>query len=478
MNPHRSGAFRTVLVSVAALIAFPSSTLACYAVVAGKKATADGSVLVGHNEINGGRRVLNFRAVPRRSFDKGAELKLGRGGVFPRVRETWAFLWSENPGLEFSDAYLNEWGVAVMSDGCPSREDGYEALASRGEIRDGGIGYMLRRLVAERAKTAREGVELAGTLVERFGYVGSGRTYILADPDEAWLLSVVRGRRWAACRVPDDRVVLVPNVYVLGELDLKNPDTCLASADIVSWAVKRGWFDPEGGKSFRFDAAFSAAGKPVQDPRRLAGRRIVSGKEDAAAGPLSFGVVPREKLTVASVIALLRIHEGPVSICNGAAQEGAVFQLRSDLPRPVGCVWWRTTAEPCLSVLVPFYLGLTGTPEEFFRPAPIETVLTLEHHFHPPRGTFEPAPDSAWWAFKNLQDLVRRKYEQRLPLVRKAWDEIEAKFLEEQGEVEKKAKALWKENPEAARAFLTDLGHMRCNEVLEQARALALEFGK
>ena len=47
--------------------------------------------------------------------------------------ETGAFLWSENPGLEYSDGYLNERGVAVVSIQFLSREDGYDALVVRGD---------------------------------------------------------------------------------------------------------------------------------------------------------------------------------------------------------------------------------------------------------------------------------------------------------------------------------------------------------
>ena len=173
----------------------------CYAVIVGCNASADGSVVVGHLEQNYGRRVLIFRRVPRQQFPEDSTVRLKRGGQLPQVPETAALLWTESPGLEFSDTYLNEHGVAIVSDGCPTREDDYQTLVRRGEIREGGIGFMLRRLVAQRARSARQGVEIAGKLLERFGYADSGRTYVIADPREAWLLAVVRGRQWAACRV-------------------------------------------------------------------------------------------------------------------------------------------------------------------------------------------------------------------------------------------------------------------------------------
>ena len=94
-----------ILVTIGVL---PVRLWGCYAVIVGRKASADGSVLVGHNEQNGGRRIVNFRRIPRRRFSADATVPLRRGARLEQVGQTWAFLWSENPGLEFSDAYMNE----------------------------------------------------------------------------------------------------------------------------------------------------------------------------------------------------------------------------------------------------------------------------------------------------------------------------------------------------------------------------------
>lgn len=184
-----------VVLSVLLMLGLASPGWACDAVIVGRAASADGAVLVGHNEENALDRVLEFHKIPRQQPPAGSVVRMQLGGQIEEVPETAAFLWSENPGLRFSDGYLNEWGVAVVSIQCLTREDSYETLVASGEIREGGIGYMLRRLVAQRAKTAREGMELIGRLVERFGYVDSGRTYAVADPNEAWVVEVVRGRR-------------------------------------------------------------------------------------------------------------------------------------------------------------------------------------------------------------------------------------------------------------------------------------------
>ncbi len=482
------------------LVCQAHAAFGCYAVIVGRKASADGSVLVGHLEQNYGRRVLYFRRIPRQQFPEGSVVRLRRGGTLPQVAETAAVLWTQNPGLEFSDAYLNEYGVAVVSDGCPTREDDYQTLVRRGEIRDGGIGLMLRRLVAQRARSAREGVEIAGKLLERFGYADFGRTYVIADPREAWLLAVVRGRHWVACRVPDDAVVLLPNVHIIGEVgDCPSfratrapceawsrmvPETglspsptapaapahCLASPDLIDYAASRGWFDPKAGKSFHFAKAYAAPRDDAPDPRQWRGQVLVTGSKETwpPARPLPFSVKPARPMTVAAVMAILRDTGGPVALSTPATQEGAVFHLRGDMPPEIGCIYWRATAEPATSVFTPWYLGITETPADYCRPVDIATQLSLEYQFQPPAGTFDRDPKLAWWTFKDLQDLVHKDYAARTRRVQEVWASTEKRMLADQEAVEKKAIALWKSDPVAAQGFLTrycaELAAAACKE--------------
>ena len=451
----------------------PARSWACYAVIVGRAASADGSVLVGHNEQNYGQRILNFRRIPRQQYTAGAEVQLSRGGSLEQVPETSAFLWSENPGLEFSDAYLNEWGVAIVSDGCATREDDYQTLVARGEIRHGGIGYMLRRLVAQRAKTARQGVELAGELVERFGYSASGRTYVIADPEEAWLFAAVRGRRWAARRVPDDVVVLLPNVHIIGELDLSDGDNFLASPDLIDYAVGRGWFDPTSGEKFNFRKVYTTGINDSPDPRRWRGRQLVTGNLPGPLdGPLSFGVRPERKMTVAKLIEILRDTHPAAPLSTSVTQEAAVFQLRDDLPREIGCIYWRTTAEPATSFLTPWYLGITDTPQSYFRGAEVERQLSLDHHFQPPSGSFDSNPESAWWTFKRLQDLIRSDYPSRIKVAQPRQAAFEDHLFANQEVAEERALKLWKTDAESTRRYLTRY----CHDVAREARRQAEEL--
>lgn len=458
---------RLLIVILLVTFCLPGRLWACYAVIVGREASADGSVLVGHNEQNGGRRILNFRRIPRRNFSEGAVVQLRRGGRLEQVPETWSFLWSENPGLEFSDAYVNEWGVAIASDSCRTREDDYDALVARNEIREGGIGYMLRRLVVERAKTARDGVRVAGGLVERFGYVHSGRTYVIADAREAWLFAAVQGRRWVACRVPDDRVVILPNIHIIGEVGLSDTANFMGAPDLVDYAVKRGWYDPGSGEKFNFRKVYGVRPIDQPDPRRLRGRQLAMGRDEPEPSNdvLSFGVEPQSKMTVAAVLEILRDTGGPLPLCNTRTQEGSIFQLSADMPAAIGCIYWRTTAAPYTSLLTPWYLGVTSAPADYSRPATLEQVVSLDHHFEPPVGAFDTDQALAWWKFKRLQDVVCEDFGNRIAGVLAAQAAFERKLFESQPMVKRKALELWQTDRDAARAYLTRY----CAEVADRA---------
>jgi len=462
--------------AVLAIELFSSSANACYAVVVGKEASTDGAVLLGHNEQNYGQRFLNFRKIPRIKHEDGEMVKLQGGTEIPQVKESYAFLWSENPGLAYSDGYLNEWGVAIVSDGCPDRAIGLRKLKAEGQLVEGGILYMLRRLIAERAKTAREAVQIAGELIEQVGYPSS-RTLVIADSKEAWLLAISRGKHWIAQRVPDDAVVLLPNVYVIGEVNLKDTANFLGSPDLIEYAIKKGWYDPADGERFSFCRAYGQQRKRLMDERQWRGQCLVTAKqiEKGSDRQLPFSVKPAHKLSVKDVIAILRYH-GKGGLCNEATQEAAVFQLRDNMPVDIGCIYWRCSAEPCISVLTPWYCGITETPKEYYQPVDVKKNLSLKFHFSKSSKKFKPDEGHTWWIFKKLQDKVRADYKNRIGIVRAAWDDFEAKVFADQPEVESKALEMYKSNKSAAMDYLTDYSQDVALRAVHKARELTGQF--
>jgi len=468
--------------------------LACFAIVAGRRATADGSVLVGHNEQDRGPCLVSFDWVPRQPLAEAVPERLRYSRCPTSAGHTASFLWSQCVGKRAADSVLNEYGVAVVSNKCPTREDPPAVLAARGDLVDGGIGYLLRRLVAQQATTAREGVVIAGELVERFGYTPPGRTYVVADTDEAWLMAVVGSRRWVAQRVPDEAVVVVPNVHVLRGVDLVDTDHFLGSADLINYAVRRGWYDPAIDGPFDFrrvyrqvrangngsgtrgataglsssvetrtvvpDTRTSSQRPDESDPRRWWAHRLITDSEIPwpPEGPLPLWIRPREPMSVGAMAAILRSRGGQKPLSTTETVEASVLQLRAGLPRAIGCVYWRITCEPSSGVLVPWYLGISRVPDNYHEPASLARRLSLEYQFSPSAETFEPKPELAWWKFKTLERRVHEDYDGRIVAVRGAWAELENRLMAGQESVERETLRLWQQdpqNPGAASDYLT-----------------------
>jgi membrane dipeptidase len=430
---------------------------ACFSIVAGKNASADGSVLVGHNEDDGAPQIVNHHKLPRQRHPAGAMVTLQTGGSLEQVAQTWACLWSEMPGMSFSDSYLNEWGVTVCSDNCPSRED-------RPELTDGGIGWDLRRIVALRARTAREGVLLAGRLVERFGYVDSGRTYIIADSNEGWFFCAINGKRWLARRVPDDEVAMVANTYTVREVDLRDENNTLASKDIVQYATSRGWHNPASG-TFDFAAAYAnpkAASHPNNIGRQWSGLQYVTSQPLKAGPDLPFSVKPRQRLRVADVMQILRHDKEGEStmpadspflcaLCSGATQTSFVAQLRTGLPRELGLVYWVSLASPRTSFYIPFHFGIVDFPAGYKLQSQRPTTEAYDRRV---QASFTANSQEAFWTFSNFRDKIDRMDPSAMERLRTAQRQVEGAALEAQKPIEEAACRLYTDDAAGARRLL------------------------
>jgi dipeptidase len=266
---------------------------------------------------------------------------------------------------------------------------------------------------------------------------------------------MTRGKQWVAQRVPDDMVVALPNVYIINEVDLKDGANFIASDNLVGYAVEKGWWQA-GKEPFVFSEAYSGARDTLIDPRQWKGQCLVTGKAISRTPDrrLPFAVKAAKRLAIKDVAAILRNHED-VAICSDVTQEGSVFQLRSSMPADIGCVWWRAAGEPCTSVLVPWYSGVTEVPKEYYKPVDVRRQLTLENHFSDEAGKFAVDEKLAWWVFKNLQDRVNSGDEKRAKEIRTAWDRFEDALYGWQGGVDHKALKLYGDSPAQARAYLT-----------------------
>jgi len=404
----------------------------CYLVVAGREATADGSVMLAHNEDNGIDKVFRFRQVERTAHGPGEFVRLHGGGQLEQVDTTWAYTVWEMPGMHYSHGMVNEHAVAVVSNSCPSRED-------KPELIEGGIGPMLRWLVVERARTARQGAELVCQLVQRFGYSASGRTLTIADPREAWQVAMVNGRHWVACRVPDNQVAVLANSYGIHSVDLADTVNFMGSEDLIDYAVNRGWYVLSDGKKFDFEKAYARPDRltdPNQRLRQWTGFRYFApeGYAPPAEGEsLPFAVEPVWPVTRELLFATLRDHyEGsqfeatfglphggePRAVCHGSTNHGDVFQLSSKSPKSLRVTWWYSFWRPCTAPFIPFYPSARSVPAAL-------AFEVEEGVFSQPGSALMPGREKAIGLFRELTLRMEDSSMEKISTVRTCWENFE-----------------------------------------------------
>jgi dipeptidase len=315
-------------------------------------------------------------------------------------------------------------------------------------------------------------------------------------------VSAARGKHWIAQRCPDDEVVLLPNIHIIGpEADLEDKNNVLASPGLVDYAVSRGWYDPASGKPFSYKDAFnrppregSFMDKHGCDPRQWYAQSMVLGKfiELPVKESLPFSVKPSHRMTVADVAKILRSHSenspfdasdgyrsgsphlsrGAANICSKTTQEGAVYQLRSWLPKEIGCLVWRTTAAPCCNAFTPWYLGITETPRPFYKEGEVEEALDVDFHFHYPEEKIAYDPEFAFDVFNSLENLVDLQYRRAIKIVKAVWEPFERTQINLQPYVEETALKLHEKDKTLAAKFLTDYTSSRALLALEKAKQL------
>ena len=243
---------RTGFLFAAVLLLSPAA-YASYAIYVGKNLTEDGSVFIGGS----GDEVSShwLEVVPAKDHPAGSTITVGvdaeanMPGKFieiPQARHTYRYLtmdYSEYLGFPppLTNGGLNENNVAGRDVWSPSRDELVEMTPNP----QTGPQYSdLSRIAMERARTAREAVEIIGALIDKHGYsTYGGNSHMFADEDEGWVFLDFAGGQglWIAERLgPDDVRMSYPGYINDIPLDLKKSDDFLASDNFISFAVEQG----------------------------------------------------------------------------------------------------------------------------------------------------------------------------------------------------------------------------------------------
>ena len=448
----------------------PAKSIAIYV---GRNLTDDGSVLLGGFGHEPSSHWLEI--TPARSFPEGTTVEVGVTGDarlpgrrfrIPQVAETHRYIttnYSEFAGFPppLTNGGLNEHHVAARDVWSPSRPELVEMTPSL----QTGLSYSdLSRIVMERATTAREAVEIVGSLIEEHGYATyGGNSHLFADAREGWVLIDYAGGQglWAAERLgPDEVRVSYPGYIADFPVDFEDDPDFMGSDNLVDFAVEQGWWDPEAGEPFDLHRVYgrpfpSAPGQ--DDPHRLFRYPPVLEDEIEALAPIGL----------ADMMALVRDPRWS----NDGAGYGQVAHLRSGLRRELGTLWMSITGAVA-SPFLPVPLGAADVPPEYKQHRYMTKDAATD--FLDPEFAALEGTESAFRVHKRLLYHTCRDPETFLQPVTAALEAFEAGVIAEHFETEQRVEQLVREGRSSMIPdILTDQTSEHLLDALDLGRRLA-----
>jgi dipeptidase len=449
----------------------------CSSFLVTKGASTDGSVMITYT--CDGEFLPHLERIPAQDHKPGDEIEIrGRDGKLrgkvKQAAHTYAVV-----------DLMNEHQVAI----------GETTFGGRRELRnpDGLLHYFtLMRLALQRSKTARQAIQVMTSLVEEYGYASSGESFSIADTREAWIMEMIgpgpggKGAHWVALRIPDGCICAHANMSRIGEFPLDDPENCLYSKNVISFAVEKGYYDPKSNEPFRFRYAYDP---PKPSALRTCAARVWSMFRRSApslglspdfqrgvpgAKPYPLWIKPDKKLSLQDVMNIMRDHyegtpydmtkgidAGPFGSplrCRGLTWEvegetyswerpistqqtafSFISQSRGWLPDPIGGVYWYGSDDTYTSCYIPLYCSIQDVPESFAR-----------------GNLREFSWDSGWWVFNFVANFANLRYSDMVLDIQKVQNALEKKFLTLQPVIDQTALDLYETDRELMVEFLTN----------------------
>ena len=486
------------------LIAAINTAQACTNFLITKGASADGSCMISYSA-DSHTLYGELYHWPAATYPEGTLLDVYEWdtgkflGKIKQVRQTYNVVGN-----------MNEHQVAIGETTFGGRE---ELVDTAGVMDYGSLIY----IALQRAKTAREAISVMTGLVAEYGYCSEGESFSISDPNEVWIMEMVgkgkpvavkdkkgritwkhnKGAVWVAVRIPDGYISGHANQARITTFPLNDPENCLYSPDVITFAREKGWFTGED-KDFSFSDTYA----PLDfGAARFCEARVWSGFNKVAKGMdkyldyamgenlhnrMPLYVKPDHKITVQEAFGLMRDYyqgtpmdmtkdpgAGPyncivrwrpmtwkvdgVEYFNERAistqQTGFVFvaQSRPYVPAPLGGILWFGVDDTYTCVFSPMYACMTEIPETFA--VGNGDMMTF-------------SDNSAFWVFNQVSNFAYTRYSDMIPEIQQKQKELEENFISRVPAIDKLAAEKYKTDPASAIRFLTNFSVSQGNNTV------------
>ncbi len=435
-----------------------SSSHWCNFILAGKDATADGSVLMGYNNDWSANNYVYMQVVPGDATHNQYVRLLTWGGV-------------PEGGINVHQLGVN-YGTATTLDAAVLAADPFVKKGYGGEIWD---------TILQQCSTAQEAITLLGQMAQTGFTSGAAGSFGIADPQEAWVFELLGGHHWVAQRVPDDAVLAHPNIVTVRQIDLATPTTSAARpTSRPSPRASAGTIPRAAPSTSPGPTTTATCCSPTTTPTASGAPSTASPRRSSSTPTMPYAdrpvyVVPDDPVTRQDIQAICRYHyEGTAidqtqdytlmsphaqtnrPICHSTTDYSAVWQLRSWKPDDIGGVMWVAPSRPCSSAYVPFYGSITSVPSSWTNKTAFNLFRAVADSLDK-RGTVDG----------------EIRYKHYIPLVQGVYGAFEAECTAAQASTESTAAGL---SGAARITYLTDYSAQRATQAQNLAAGLPAQM--
>ncbi|WP_091766180.1 C69 family dipeptidase [Prevotella sp. khp7] len=506
---------------MAGLVLVSAGAAACTNFIVGKKASVDGSVFVTYNADSYGAfmPLYHYTAAKHQAGDMRKVYEWDTNkylGEIAEAPETWNVIGNSN-----------EWQVTIGETTFGGR---HEMADSTGIVDYGSLIY----ITLQRAKTAREALQIMTSLVEQYGYYSEGETFSVADKDEAWMLEMMgcgpdrekskERTVWVAVRIPDDAIAAHANQsritrfldgrYVQVKIkDLQKkypvngkkavPNLMVCSDNVVSYARTMGWFDGKDA-DFSYNAAYA---EPDFSGRRYCEARVWSffnrfSDDFSAYVPYAAGIekgakemplwiIPNKKVGMQDLRDAMRDHYEGTPFALDTNIGGGIYEMPYR-PSPLSYkvdgvevfnerpISTQQTAWSFISQMrswLPREIGgcfwFGNDDGNMVAYTPMYSCITTVPKCFSGEGADDVtfSIDNAFWVCNWVSNMVYPRYSMMFPSLKEVRDSLDASYDRLQPEIEAKAKAL--ATADERIKLLTDYSCQKGDEMISRWRQLA-----
>ena len=487
---------KRVLTAVVLLTAFVLDGWTCTNLIVGKKASADGSVIVSYSADSYGLFgfLCHYPAAKHPDGTMRAIYDWDSGkylGQIKEAKETYNVIGN-----------MNEFQVTIGETTFGGRP---ELVDTTGVMDYGSLIYV----ALQRSRSAKEAIKVMTDLVKEYGYYSSGESFSIADPNEVWIMEMVgkgpgvKGAVWVAVRIPDDCIAAHANQSRIHQFNLNDKENCLYAPDVISFAREKGYFSGAN-KDFSFADAYCPldfSGLRFCEARvwsyynmfsKATGQAYLSYIQGDSKEPMPLYVKPDQKVSVRDIQRAMRDHyEGTALDITKDMGAGAfnmpyrlspltfkvdgeeyfnerpistqqtaftfVAQMRANLPDVVGGVLWFGLDDANMTVFTPVYCNTTQVPDVYAEGN--GDCVTFSW-------------DSAFWIYNWVADMIRPRYSLMVGDMQELQNRLEDLYANAQEGIESTAMKLYQQDPLKARDFLTRYTAMTAKDAVDSWKKL------